>query len=234
MGIIALGAATFFKRMETADYEARAKTTAISEMSLVLNSMERDFKLRDITAQATKDPICPGLCKDFFIDRRVKVGGGEGNLKIHYRTVCSGIPGSMTGKFTDPMSLKTFDFTAAGSTTDSAAPGACLRMSGCKGNTYPQVRVDLAAPGGASLPNYPRISGNTALFPDLKATTSASSSVIAAAVCAESKMGAGMIGSDRVTIESAFINAQGKLRVEKREISIPRSNVAKIQILPAN
>ncbi|RZA16251.1 MAG: hypothetical protein EOP10_24915 [Proteobacteria bacterium] len=141
----------------------------------------------------------------------------------------------MSTKFKDPMTTNNFNFTAAASnSTDVSAPGACLQMSGCKGDTYPQVQVDLVAPGGANLPNYPRLEGTRALFPNLKAKTSAASTVIGAAICAESKMGATSIGSDRVTIEAAFINAQGKLRVEKREISIPRSNVAKIQILPAN
>lgn len=235
LGFIGVGASQFFQRMGASEYEAKAKASAISETNLYLNTMERDFKLRDISAASTSAPICPsGKCKAFAIDRKVKAGSSDVNMKVSYSNVCANIPASMVARFKnfDP---KNIDFKKAADAKDLAGQGACFRLgaTACGNNQYPQFVITLNAPGGATLPSYPRLNGRVARFPDLNDKTSAASNVIGAVVCAESKMGAGSIGSDRITIETAYLAAEGRFRVEKRDLSIPRSNVAKIQMLPS-
>lgn len=229
LSFIALGASQFFKRMGTAEYEARAKASSAQEVSLFAAAMERDFKLRDITAASTTGPLCAGgLCKTFSIDSKVKSGTGEATLTITYSNSCRPVPGSHAPK------IGKLAFDRPFNPDQPFNQGRCFQSIGCKAGTFPQVSVRMAGPAGAKLPVYPRLNGNQALLPDPNDKTSASSSIIGAAVCAESKMGSGSNGSDRVSLEVAFLNSEGDFRIEKKDVSIPRSNVAKIQMLPGN
>ena len=233
LGFISLGAAQVFKRMGDAEYEAKAKAGAISETGLYLSTMERDFKLRKLAAPSTSLPLCPsiGKCTTFTIDRSVQVGGSDGMMTVRYSTECRNLPSSMAAKFA-ALGSQNFNFKKNIATNDTGGQGVCFRLgaNACGTNQYPQLVIQLTPPGGATLPSYPRLNGTVARFPELSDSTSASATVIGAAVCAESRGGAGANGSDRITIETAYV-ADDRFRVEKRDLSIPRSNVAKIQIL---
>jgi type II secretory pathway pseudopilin PulG len=233
MGLIVLGATTFFKRTQSAEYERRAKSEAVSEMNLYLRAIERDFKLRDIHASKTAAAICPDKCNRFNIQYPAVAGASSTDISIGYETRCAAIPSGMTSKFSDPVSHVRFDFTKSVDDGDLGGQGVCFRLADCKGETYPQIQISLTAPSGAQLPSYPHMIDSKARFPDLDERASAAAHVIGAAICAESKIGASSAGADRITIEAAYINAEGRFRIEKREVSIPRGNVAKIQILPS-
>lgn len=224
LSVVAFFAAQFFTRVSKSEYEARAKTSAISMTALYMTSIERDLKLRDIEAASTSKAICGAKCKSFSIVRKVRVGSSsDGNMKVTFETRCESIPNSMKSRFQNS-SGQPFDF--------SKTPKAqCMPLSGCKPNTYPQIRITLAPPSGASIPSYPNRKGNVARFPELDDKTSAAGSVIGAAICAESKSGA--TGSDRVTIDTAYLTEDGRYLVEKRDVTLPRSNTAKVQILPS-
>ncbi len=236
--IVALGASMFFKRVSTSDLEARAKAGTISEISLFLSTVERDFKLRNVSLGTPTAP-CVSLCKSFSIDRMVRTTlGEEAVMPVKFETICatSSRP-EITDIFKSGNNKIKF---APNAETQSTLNGRCLKLglNGCATGQYPQVLITPAYPSDidpTTMPIYPRMSksatgGSSAKLPDLNLKGGLASNVIGAALCAESS---GTSKTDRVILEAAYVTAEGFVRVEKREVSIPRRNIANIQMLPS-
>jgi Tfp pilus assembly protein PilV len=231
LAIVGLGATAFFKRVAASDYEARARTTTIAEIQGFLSAIERDFKLRDMTTPP--DKICGGTsCSDFTVNRMVRYTSGpdinrDVPMEIRYQTKCDNSGGTaIREKLKGDLNFSNIYSSAV----TGAMNGKCLKTAGCGDGRYPQIVITPKNVANANPPSYPRWKNNSAKFPDLTDKTSLASGVIGAAICAE---GAGN-NSDRIIIEAVFMNSEGKLRVEKKELSMPRANVANIQMLPNN
>lgn len=235
LAIVGLGASAFFKRVGASDYEARAKTATISEMQTYMSAIERDFKLRDMT---TPPPaICGGgSCPNFFVTRMVRYTSGpdinkDVPMKITYETRCAAAAGAgATNKLNGDLNfskINSVDATGA----SNAMGGKCIKARACANGQYPQIVITPEGVANAKPPSYPRWKGNTSKFPDMTDKTSLASGVVGAAICGESAAGG---KTDRIIIEAAYMNSEGQLRVEKKELSMPRANVANIQMLPNN
>lgn len=246
LAVIGIAASAFFKRVSTSDMEARAKSNTISEITLFLSTIERDFKLREVPGP-TEPPIAPicmsSPCKDFSIKRivRVKSTGKDAQMNVSYTTICVAAPGVLKNKFENALSQEknshgTNYTDASPSSVSNALNGACFKSSACKSGFYPQVVItpeDLGA--DVPMPSYPRLTKTggkrQSKFPNLNDKESLASGVVGAVLCGQSS---GTSKSDRLILEAAYMNSEGQMRIEKREVSIPRSNVANIQMLPSN
>ncbi len=247
LAVIGTLATSFFKRLNASDTEARARAGAISEMTLFLSTIERDFKLRPVPGPTDpKTPaVCSGStsCSNFSINRMVRYNASAGALagkdtimKVDFSTTCVAAPAHMQPKFKNELSMQknkaSAAYTDGAATKSNALNGKCFRTANCGDGQYPQLQIKLNPTGPVSIPSYPRMTVATkvAKFPDLSTTNGVATGVIGAVLCGES---AGSSYSDRLILETAYVNSEGLVRIEKKEVSIPRSNVANIQMLPS-
>lgn len=247
--VIGVGASAFFKRLSAADVEARAKAGTVSEITLFLSTMERDFKLRPVPASGSPPiaPICASpLCTSFDITRMVRYESSAGasyadqdtTMDISYRNLCVPVPAVMRGKFSRELSIaqNNYDTSYNGSSVgdrSNALNGRCFKKSACPDGEYAQLQIQTHPYGPIFMPSYPRFNrlSKIAKFPDLTNVKGASIGVIGAVLCGDSS---GTSMSDRLVLEAAYVNSSGQMRIEKREVLIPRNNVANIQILPSS
>lgn len=251
LALIAVAASAFFKRVNSSDVEARAKAGAISEITLFLSTIERDFRFRQVPGPS--DPPIPdicassSICQSMAITRMVQykstagaLAGKHTTMAVDYQTKCIAAPSQMKTKFSNELSMKknnaahgNTNYTTGDSTRSNALNGRCFKLANCANGQYAQVQITTHPVGPVVVPSYPGYnpSSHVAKFPDLTKTSGAASGVIGAGLCGEST---GISKSDRITLEAAFVNSEGQMRIEKREVSIPRNNVANIQILPSN
>ncbi|MBC7530828.1 MAG: hypothetical protein H7318_04555 [Oligoflexus sp.] len=249
LALIGVAASNFFKRITAADVEARARAGTLSEITLFLSTIERDFKLRPGPASGAPPiaPICAlPLCTSFNISRMVRYNSSAGALAgkvttmaINYRNLCVPVPAVMEDKFSHQLSIAenntvNSDTNYSGSSDgdrSNALNGRCFKKSACPAGQYAQLQITTNPTGPILMPSYPRFdpSSKTVKFPDLTNVKSASIGVIGAVLCGDS---AGTLMSDRLVLEAAYVNSSGQMRIEKSEVSIPRNNVANIQMLP--
>ena len=235
LALIQAGASAFFKRVMTSDVEAAAKANTISEITLFLSTIERDLKLRDFVDSTSG--LCPNspsssasTCKSFTVTRIARdSSGGEVRLPVTFETTCVTPSASAVVTFLQKHELKV-DSSAS---ETGATNGRCLNLYKCGAGTYPQLTIkpDFSAAGPGVRPNYPRYSeiDKIARFPNLDPKQGIVKGTIGAALCGYTSASS---KTDRLVLEAAYVNSEGQVRVEKREVSVPRRNIANIQMLP--
>lgn len=244
LAIVGGFAVSFFKRLGASDAEARARSGTIAEITTFLTTIERDFKLRPVpVVEGELMPrICPGTgtatCRDFSISRMVRLTDGkDGLMPVSFKSTCAVAPGAMKLKFDKDLSMQSnkssTTYSDAQGSKSNALNGKCFATAACKDGEYAQLQITLAPPASAVVPSYPRLASGSRLikFPDMANNTAVTSGVVGAVLCGES---GGSSYSDRLVLEAAYVNSEGKMRIEKREISVPRRNFANIQMLPAS
>jgi hypothetical protein len=158
-------------------------------------------------------------------------------MVVDFETKCVTPPQHMAEKFKNELSMannkNSTSYTTGEGTKSNALNGRCFKTAACGAGQYPQVIITTHPVGPIVLPSYPRynLSTNTAKFPDLDQVKGVALGVVGAVLCGE---GTAAAKSDRLTLEASYMNSEGQMRIEKREVSIPRNNVANIQMLPNN
>lgn len=240
LAIIGTFSANFFSRLSSADVEASARANAVSQINGFADTIDRDLKFRRIPDSGTLTKLCGAnsCTKAGFTFSRMapKAGGGEIDYDVTIVNSCKPIPGTIAKHFKSKPEALDFSKTAIdkiskqikadGGATSVSVTGACLAAIQCAKGEFPHTKFEPKNTAGASkLPIYPP--GLPVVDASNNFKRGFSSGIVAAATCANSTDNA-----DRVTVEAIIVTAEGMPRIEKKEVVLPRGNVAKIQILP--
>lgn len=234
LAIIGSFSANFFTRLTKSDVEVTARSNAISQINGLANTIERDLKFRKLSDDGSAlAPLCANgndLCPTLSYNRLAKTTAGddEKDYKVTIENKCVDIPETIAKHFKGK--TKAIDFSAAGINAITAqinggevakSAGACLAKIACAKGKYPQVRFKRENTAGLVVPIYP------ADLPILAANKGFTQGVVAAAVCVKSSGNA-----DQVVVESVVINSEDLPRIDRKELGVPRANIANIQMLP--
>lgn len=247
MSVIMTLTAQYFRQVNLDDYESRARDAIDSETSIWLDSIERDLSLREMPKNnAPFDALCNGLCRDFYVTRlaRKKSDNSLGKYRAHYYSYCQELPSLIQNKYDEKAKIfgsYQFDFTssALNSRYGAGHPNRCMAMINCPHGTYPQIvrtlynETSFTSPTDFKIPIYPndRKDADGALrgvIPQLGDFRSTADRIIAASICTDS----GPNSTDRIMFETAFLAQDNTVRIRRREISIPRKNLARAQMVP--
>lgn len=230
-------ATNFFVGAESGDREDRARASVRNESSVWMEVLERDLKLRPIPSSGMIAPLSGGRSIDIWVGRLTayKNGPGQGVMNSHYYTYCQDTTTNASVKYRDKFGKNQLDFSPAGLNNlfGSGHNFSCMRHVNCGTNRYPQIVMTLYGHENKKLPSYP--TGHVepdgkfrAVLPQMLSHKSTADRIVAAALCYEP----GPNNSDRFTLEIATLVADAKLRIDKQQITLPRLNTAKLQVLP--
>jgi type II secretory pathway pseudopilin PulG len=239
LSIIGAFSAQFFSRLNRSDAEATARTNALSQLTAFANTIDRDLKFRAMPSGGAVD--LPKLCDATFCatpaysyKRLLKTGTTEVEYSVDISNSCVQMPANMRQRH----SVDFLDLSPSGidkiiknirtSDIGTSGTGTCLKAMKCRQDQLMQTALVPNFPGGISgkKPIYPPALPLPTVVKD-KENASASKNIIAAATCASSTGTA-----DRIILEAVLLQEDAIPRIERKEIILPRGNVANIQMLP--
>lgn len=237
IAMISTLATNFYVGVERDEREDRARAAVRNEASVWTEVLERDLKLREIPASGLIPPLSGGRSIDIWVDRLTpfKSGPGQGIMNSHYYTYCQDITANASAKYQNKFGKNQLDFSVGGLNNlfGSGHNFSCMRHLNCGSGRYPQVVMTLYNHQNKQLPSYPTGHFESdgafrAVLPQMASHKSTADRVVAAALCYEP----GPNNSDRFTLEMAMLENDTKLRIDKKQITLPRLNTAKLQVLP--
>lgn len=247
LAVISTLTAQYMKQVSLDNAESRARSAVDSESSLWLDSIERDLTFREMPKNnAPFSALCSGLCESFYLDRlaRKTVDKSLGKYTVHYHSYCQDLPDVIKGKYEEKskvFGVNQFDFSKAALSSRYGAghPNRCMAKTNCPNGTYPQIVRTLynesrtGPPTGLKIPIYPNDRNDAdgayrSVIPQLGDFRSTADRIIAASICTDSVANS----TDRIIMETAFLSQDNTVRIKRREISVPRENLARAQIVP--
>lgn len=253
IGMLIAIAGSYMRQTKLDEYESRARVAVDTQANLWLGAIERDLQYRELPKDKKDfDPLCTEFCRQFWIPRlpRKKADNSLGKYTSHYYSFCQDLPPRVKRKYSDKAASEggdQFDFSANALTARYGAGHGhtCMAKANCPAGTYPQIvrtlyvsrdnpLIFLTDAQGLKVPIYPndRTDADKAyrgVIPQIGDFNSTADRVVGAAICS----GNSPNNSDRITMEIAFLSEDNVVRIKHQEVSQPRSNLARAQLIPS-
>lgn len=241
LSMITVLTASYLKKVSEDDKESRARDAVDSDSMLWIASIERDLTMRKLPANNAPFPaLCPGsICRETIVDRfaRHKTTNELQLFRVQYYSYCQGMPPQIKAKYEAKAGGGNYqlDFSASALNAKFGAghKNVCMASINCPNGTYPQIVRTLINSANLKVPIYPNDRADDdgtprSVLPQLGDYRSTSDRIIAAALCSSNSPNS----TDRLMLEAAFLANDDTLRIKRLEISIPRKNLARAQLVP--
>lgn len=233
LSVVTVLASSYFRQSSLDENESRARSLVDREALLWIHSIERDLSYREFPKNNADFPaICNGLCREFYINPLARQLSDKSlkTYNVQYYTYCQGIPDTIKAKYGEKFN---FSANALKSKLGSGHPNRCMAMVNCSKGYYPQMVRTITNTAGLKIPMYPTgavgYDGvNRTVLPQLAANEKVADQVIAAAACTDQSPN----NSDRIMIEMAYLSEDNVVRIRRQELSVPRKNLSRAQVVP--
>lgn len=235
MAFIAVGASVVFTRMNEWEAESQVKVKAEDHNRLWVKALQRDFQRRIFPPSGATSLCANGAiqCNSLSYDTTLEHSGIYYRESMTVGTYCLSAPANVRSRYFG--SGKQYDFTNVGianrqGSSDKSQVSKCLHRTPCGEGQFPTVLVSSFGAGPIK-GTYPRITWGV-FGQQLGGATTAgdglSKMIIATAICAVRTTD----DVDRVITEAAYTSSEGKLKIVRQELLVPRNNPSNLKVLP--